>query len=72
MARWQTNFVKALPGGDEPDIVLVSCAGAGLEPEQVEKACSGAAAMPSFDSRPAWHAADSRLDLQLSGQALLR
>jgi uncharacterized protein YbjT (DUF2867 family) len=30
-------MVKALPGGGEPDFVLVSCAGAGLEAEEAEK-----------------------------------
>ena len=30
-------MVKALPGGGEPDFVLVSCAGAGLDAEEAEK-----------------------------------
>jgi len=31
------SMVKALPGGAEPDFVLVSCAGAGLDQEEAEK-----------------------------------
>ena len=31
--------MKALPGGEEPDVILVSCAGAGLAADDAEKAC---------------------------------
>jgi len=35
--RLEVSFVKALPGGTEPDLVLVSCAGGGLDAEEAEK-----------------------------------
>jgi uncharacterized protein YbjT (DUF2867 family) len=31
-------FIKALPGGAEPDFVLVGCAGVGLDPDVLDKA----------------------------------
>lgn len=33
----EVGFVKALPGGDEPDVIMVSCAGAGIAAEDQEK-----------------------------------
>ena len=35
--RLQVSFVKALPGGDESDLILVSCAGSGLAEEERDK-----------------------------------
>ena len=34
------EYVKAIPRGEEPDVILVSCFGAGLEEGERESACS--------------------------------
>eukprot|EP00271_Cylindrocystis_brebissonii_P005442 TRINITY_DN17469_c0_g1_i1.p1 TRINITY_DN17469_c0_g1~~TRINITY_DN17469_c0_g1_i1.p1 ORF type:complete len:696 (-),score=87.41 TRINITY_DN17469_c0_g1_i1:454-2541(-) len=35
--RLELDFIKALPGGEETDFILVSCTGAGVPPERREK-----------------------------------
>eukprot|EP00898_Chlorokybus_atmophyticus_P008333 jgi/Chlat1/8500/Chrsp80S07894 len=35
--RLEIEFVKAFPAGEEPDFILVSCAGNGVDPEHKEK-----------------------------------
>jgi hypothetical protein len=67
--RIELDRVKALPGGDEPDFVLLSCAGAGV-------AASAASPLASTDDAPdaatAAAAADRIVSAKRAGEAALR